>query len=81
MFGEFYNPKTKVLKFDKPSDWLKDNVAPIDDKYLENPNIKFFVDNNPGWAAGDELCCIGKSDLSLLTTFISRTFRKLLRIR
>ena len=78
IFGECYNQKSKILKLTNPTDRLKVDVAPINDKYLINPNIKFFVDSNPGWAQGDELCCIGKSDLSLVSTFIYRTARKLL---
>jgi hypothetical protein len=81
LFGSDYNPDTKILKHSGKTDSLKSAVAPIDAKSLQNPNIHFFASRNPGWASGDELCCIGKSDLSLISTFISRTALKLLKTR
>jgi hypothetical protein len=51
-------------------------VAPIDTGLLERPDIRFFVAKNPGHAKGDELCCLGRVDAGLVSTFMSRLFEK-----
>ncbi len=47
-----------VLAFEKGSPCLRESVAPITSKHLENPKIRFFQNLNPGWEQGHELCCI-----------------------
>ena len=45
--NETYNPETFVLE--REVSHVKNFVAPISEKELLNPNIKFFNERNPGW--------------------------------
>ncbi|MCP4413738.1 MAG: hypothetical protein GY808_14355 [Gammaproteobacteria bacterium] len=40
--------------------FLQPDFADIEQGRLNNPHIHFFLDRNPGYVQGDELCCIAK---------------------
>ncbi|ACY17256.1 hypothetical protein [Haliangium ochraceum] len=58
-FGASYKPERGVLHFERRMGRLKSSVAPIRLAQLEVPDIRFFVERNPGHIHGDELCCLG----------------------
>ena len=82
-YGKNYNPETGTLSFEESHGQLRDKVAPIYPKLLSQPDIRFFVDRNPHHADGDELCCLGRIDSSLLSyslkRLLGRPFRRLQR--
>lgn len=57
-FPEHYNPETGVISFGGKKDHLKQGVADVDESRMQNPDIKYFVERNPGWESGDELACL-----------------------
>ena len=74
--GEEYDPTSFVLKRETTN--IKRFVAPITEKDLKNPHIKFFVENNPGWSKGHLMFCaspLTKSDL--LKVFLKALKRSL----
>ena len=77
MFDELYNEEKNILCCAHKFDRLKNHIAPIDQRALTNPHIEFFVKNNPKWAKGDELCCIGRVDMGLAKRYLMRTFKKI----
>jgi len=79
VLGDSYDQEHGILRCANQFDRLRGEVAPIDDKALKNPNIKFFQDKNTKWMQGDELCCIGGVDLGLITKYLLRTYRKRLK--
>ena len=75
MFGENWKPEKGLLKFDYESGCLKSDVAPIDDAALLDPDIQYFRQMNPGYALGDELCCLGKIDFELMVSYPVKLLR------
>jgi hypothetical protein len=78
-FGDAYHPEDGVLRFSVPQGRLKDGVAPIDAELLALPDVRFFVQRNPGHAKGEELCCLGTVNAALLPHFVGRQTIKTLR--
>jgi len=78
-FGEAYRPDTGTLRFDPPGPRLEDWVAPLEPRALAHPDVRFFVDKNPGWADGDELCCIGRVDLAIGLNYLRRLLLRRVR--
>lgn len=78
-FGAAYRPEQGVLRFETCRGRLKRGVAPIEARLLEHPDIRFFVEKNPGHVDGEELCCLGQVDAVLPVSFMFRQFKKALR--
>jgi len=57
-FPQNYNSKKGIVCFQGSKDHLKQGVAEIDECRMKDPHVKFFVEKNPQWYNGDELCCI-----------------------
>lgn len=76
MFGAAWHPELGVLKFDSKLGCLKAGVAPVDVAHLEDANIRFFVESNPYYHQGDELCCIGRVDRALLAYYPIKLIKK-----
>jgi hypothetical protein len=53
-----YDAKRGLIVFDGQKDRLKQGLADIDERRMRDPNIRYFIERNPGWQKGDELCCI-----------------------
>ena len=64
-FGEAWIPELGILHFPDKKGRLKEDVAPIDEKLFQYPDIAFFARKNPGHLQGDELCCLGLVDFWL----------------
>lgn len=59
-FPQRWQPERGVLCHEAESGKLKPEVAPAEAQLLEqHPDVRFFVEKNPGHADGDELCCLG----------------------
>jgi hypothetical protein len=76
LFGSAYQQSSKTLCFGSETDSLKEKVAPLTRKALDNPHVSFFSDSNPNWQDGEELCCLGKVDLGLALKYLIRTYKK-----
>lgn len=75
-FAEAWVPQLGILRFPEKLGRLRGNVAPIGERELEDPHIRFFAERNPGHAAGDELVCAGRIDLALCSKFLGKMARK-----
>jgi len=53
-----YNPETGIIRFKIPKDRLKPELSEISERRLRHPDVKFFVEKNPGHREGDELACL-----------------------
>ncbi len=78
-FGNAYLPEQGILRFETCQGRLKRGVAPIEASLLEHPDIRFFVEQNPGHMDGEELCCLGQVDAVLPVAFMFRQFKKAVR--
>jgi len=57
-FGRFYNPATGVVHFPESRGHLKADWAEIPEKDRKRPDVRFFLERNPGYTRGDELVCL-----------------------
>jgi hypothetical protein len=55
---------------------VKQRVAPLTSDVIELPEVKFFVQANPGHATGDELAMIGRLDLAAVGTVARKVLRR-----
>lgn len=74
-FGDALDEEAGVLRFAEGThERLKPQVAPTEGEL--DPDIRFFVEVNPGHARGDELCCVGVVDASVLLSFPLKRLRR-----
>lgn len=78
-FADDWKPELGVLKFATPAGKLKEGVAPIDDAALAYPDIRYFVERNPGHTQGDELCCLAAIDMQGGVSYVGKLARKWVR--
>lgn len=57
-FGAFYDALTGVVRFPESRGHLKAGWAEIPDKDKRRPDVRFFLERNPGYVRGDELVCL-----------------------
>jgi hypothetical protein len=77
-FGAAWKPELGLLQFDTPHGRLKDEVAPISDTHLQEPDIRFFATQNPRHAHGEELCCLGRIDARFALAYAAKRFKRAL---
>jgi len=58
------------------NDYLKDGVAPADEKAMLNPVNRFFIEKNPGHEKGDELVCLARFSQDNLKDAFSRVIKR-----
>jgi len=64
-FGESYDPATGVIRLATPAP-LRDGISDPAER-LHDPDVRFFVEANPGHANGDELACLVRVGADNLT--------------
>lgn len=57
-FGSAYDRASGLIRGDAAKDRLRPELADIPRGRLDDPHVRFFVERNPQYASGDELCCI-----------------------
>ena len=82
-YGNAWAPERGVLHFPERKGKLKSHAAPLASHDLKDLDIAFFLEKNPGFVEGDELCCIAPVTPRLWLAQISknalRATRKLRR--
>jgi hypothetical protein len=61
-FGDAWHAGRGVVQHDSSRGRLREQVAPIQEKLLTDPDIAFFAARNPGHVNGDELSCLAAVD-------------------
>lgn len=79
ILGESYSYEEGLLIPKETKDCLKDFVAPIHEKHLQNPHIKFFAEANPDWKKGVELVCMAKVEVKVALSLFYRKSKRWLR--
>jgi len=72
LFPGAYNETTGLLHFGPQSDSLIGSVAPISQKEMRHPKIRFFAEKNPTWEQGTELPCIGEVSLKNCIFYVKK---------
>jgi len=57
-FGAQYDVESGVIRYAAAHERVRPGLTPITDRHLANPHVRFFLERNPGHAAGDELACL-----------------------
>ncbi|MBK6686496.1 MAG: hypothetical protein IPG45_18650 [Deltaproteobacteria bacterium] len=78
-FGSAYQVMQGILRFAEPHGRLKEGIAPLDADLMTLPDVRFFVQRNPGHARGEELVCLGEATFSLPFYFGGRLLLKAAR--
>ena len=58
LFGNDYAEVDGVLRYKESKDTLRPGIAEPDAGHLRQPDVRFFVEKNPGWSLGHDLVCI-----------------------
>ncbi|MBX3052696.1 MAG: hypothetical protein KF753_14530 [Caldilineaceae bacterium] len=66
-FGDQYDPAAGIIRFAHSAP-LREGVAEVDERRLKNRDIAFFVEKNPGHAAGEQLACLVEIDHANITS-------------
>jgi hypothetical protein len=55
---DLYDSHTGVIRATAAKDRLRPGIADVTDARLRDAHVRFFLEQNPGFAQGDELCCL-----------------------
>lgn len=64
-FGESYCPNKGILVFSEPKGRLKEDAVPVTMEDLKSDHIRYFLERNPNYLEGQELCCLARIDMAL----------------
>lgn len=78
-YGTQYNAKMGTVR--KAFNRLKDHVAPITEKELADPDIRFFAERNPGYQNGDGLLNVIPLSWGNMATSTLRAIQKSIKKR
>ena len=78
MFGEHYDPGSGILRYDISRGQLAAEIAEPCDREAQRPEVKFFLDRNPGYRRGDELVCLCEIAPANMKPFARRLFENAL---
>lgn len=79
-FGAAYRPSAGILHFERCLGRLRPEIARVDQELANREeDVRFFVERNPGYVDGDELCCLGLVSTRQLLYFPLRLLGKQLR--
>lgn len=57
-FAKHYRADLGILHFERSHGHLREDWASISEHQLRKPDVRFFLERNPGYAHGDELVCL-----------------------
>jgi hypothetical protein len=73
-FGAYYDPASSVIRFPQSRGHLRPDFAGVRDNLRERPEVQFFLERNPNFAAGEELACITLLETDNLRSVALRAF-------
>lgn len=76
MFGALYDPATGLVRFAEPRGRLATKWSAPSPREAARPDVAFFLQSNPGHAAGDELVCLCELSENNMRPMTLRLFRE-----
>jgi len=73
-FGASYDAAAGVLRFDGLEGRLRPRYAAVPDKDLRLPQVRYFLQRNPGYTRGEELVCLCELSAANLRPIARRVF-------
>ncbi len=71
-FGPAYDPDAGLLRFPASLGQLRPGLADTPAGRREDPDVRFFLQRNPGYARGEELVCLAEISPGNLRSFARR---------
>jgi hypothetical protein len=56
--GDMFDPTCQIIRTAEGKDYVRPEIAEPGLRISTDPHVRFFVDRNPGFIRGDELCCL-----------------------
>jgi hypothetical protein len=76
LWGSAYDPSREILRYDEARDRVRAQLSPPPPEALDNDDVRFFLQKNPGFADGDELVCLVQLPLRDLLLALVRATTK-----
>ncbi len=73
-FGAFYDASSGLVRFPQSRGQLKPDWAAPDALELRRPEVRFFLQRNPGYVRGHELVCLSTLEADNLRPLARRLF-------
>jgi len=73
-FGSAYDPELGVIRYPESRGHLKPQWAIVKASARERPEVSYFLERNPRFQQGEELCCLTALDANNLRSFARRAF-------
>jgi hypothetical protein len=75
-FQAAYDPRTGVAAWPESRGQLKPHLAEPDPDELARPEVRYFLERNPGYRRGEEMLCLAPMNADNLRPFGRRIFEK-----
>jgi hypothetical protein len=56
--GARYDENAQIIRADSNKDYLLPGAADPRDRAIHDSHVRYFIERNPGYARGEELCCV-----------------------
>ena len=73
-FGSAYDPERGVIRYPNSRGHLKPQWATVKPSARRRPEVSYFLERNPRFHLGEELCCLTALDANNLRSFARRAF-------
>ena len=73
-FGDAYRAPLGLVRFDESHGHLKPQWATIRDSVRRRAEVRFFLERNPRYHLGEELCCIAALEADNLRSYARKAF-------
>lgn len=73
-FGEAWKPGLGIVRFERPMGRLREEWAEPRPSLAARAEVRYFLQRNPGYARGDELCCLTELAAPNLRSHARRAF-------
>lgn len=75
-FGSAFDPESGVIRFTSSRGHLKPELAHIEETDARRPDVRLFLERNPGYREGHELLCLTELSQANLRPIARRQFAK-----
>lgn len=73
-FGSAYHPELGIVRFEPVRGYLRAPWSGVREGLRQRPEVRFFLERNSGYVAGDELVCLTELDADNLRAAARREF-------
>jgi len=73
-FGDAWKPEAGIVRFERSQGQLRAAWTQPRPSLAARPEVRFFLERNPGHAGGDELCCLTELAGTNLRSYAQRAF-------